>query len=101
MIPTGQYSYNTQSLDQVETDYCRTDTFKDSFFPYTVVQWNKLDLNIKQSKSFSIFWNSLLKIVQNNQCSVYKIHNPQGLKLLTRLRFGLSHLHEYRFSHNF
>ena len=101
MIPTGQHSYNTQSLDQVETDYCRTDTFKDSFFPYTVVQWNKLDLSIEKSKSFSIFWNSLLKIVQTNQCSVYKIHNPKGLKLLTRLRFGLSHLHEYRFSHNF
>ena len=101
MIPAGQHSYNTQSLDQVETDYCRKDTFKDSFFPYTVVQWNKLDLNIQKSKSFSIFWNSLLKIVQTNKCSVYKIHNPKGLKLLTRLRFGLSHLHEYRFSHNF
>ena len=36
-----------------------------------------------------------------NQCSVYKIHNPIGLKLLTRLRVGLSHFNELRFNHNF
>ena len=27
--------------------------------------------------------------------------NPQGLKFLTRLRLGLSHLNEHRFRHNF
>lgn len=29
------------------------------------------------------------------------IHNPLGLKFLTRLRLGLSHLNEHKFSHNF
>ena len=32
---------------------------------------------------------------------VYNIHNPIGLKLLTRLRLGFSHLNEHRFNHNF
>ena len=32
---------------------------------------------------------------------VYNICNPNGLKLLTRLRLGLSHLNEDRFNHNF
>ena len=32
---------------------------------------------------------------------MYNIHNPLGLKLLTRLRIGLSHLNEARFNHNF
>ena len=27
--------------------------------------------------------------------------NPQGIKLLTRLQVGLSHLHEHKFRHNF
>ena len=31
----------------------------------------------------------------------FKIHNPLGLKLLTRLRLGLSHLNEHRFNDNF
>ena len=29
-----------------------------------------------------------------------KIHHPRGLKLLTRLRLGLSHLLEHKFRHN-
>ena len=29
------------------------------------------------------------------------IHNPVGLKYLTRLRVGLSHLHAHKFKHNF
>ena len=99
MIPTGQHFYNTQSLDQTETYYCRTDTFKNSFFPYTIVEWNKLDFDIR--KSYAIFRNALLKIGRPNQCSIYRIHNPVGLKLLTRLRLGLSHLNEHRFNHNF
>ena len=31
----------------------------------------------------------------------FNIHNPLGLKLLTRLRLGLSHLNYHRFNHNF
>ena len=101
MIPTGQHSYNTRSLDQTETYYCRTDAFKNSFFPYTIVEWNKLDFDIRKSKSYAIFRNALLKIGRPNQCSIYRIHNPVGLKLLTRLRLSLRHLNEQRFSHNF
>ena len=70
LIPTGQHSYYTQSLDQTETYYCRTDAFTNSFFPYTIVEWNKLDLGIQKSKSYAIFLNALLKICQPNQCSV-------------------------------
>ena len=65
-----------------------------SFFPYTIVEWNKLDLDIRKSKSYAIFRNPLLNIGRPKQCSVYRIRNPVGLKLLTRLRLGLSHLNE-------
>ena len=34
-------------------------------------------------------------------CPVYKIHDPIGLKLLTRMRVNLSHLREHKFRHNF
>ena len=35
------------------------------------------------------------------QNSVYNIHDPVGMKYLTRLRLGLSHLNEHKFRHNF
>ena len=68
------------------------------FFPYTIVEWNKLDNTIRNSKSFLIFRNSLLKIGKPIQNSIFKIHDPLGIKLLTRLRLG--HLNEHRFRHN-
>ena len=43
----------------------------------------------------------LLKEIRSVPHSVYNICNPNGLKLLTGLRLGLSHLNEHRFNHNF
>ena len=70
LIRKGQHSYNIQSLDRVET-HCRTDALKKFFFPYTIAERNKPDLDIRKFN-----------------------HNPMRLKLLTRLRVGLSHLKE-------
>ena len=44
---------------------------------------------------------SLLKFVRPVANSVFDINNPYGLKLLTRLRLGLSHLRYHKFRHNF
>ena len=35
------------------------------------------------------------------QNSIYNIHDPVGIKYLTRLRLGFSHLNEHKFRHNF
>ena len=35
------------------------------------------------------------------QISVFNIHDPVGIKYLTRLKLGLSHLNEHKFRHNF
>ena len=48
-----------------------------------------------------MFQNHLLKIVRPVYNTVYNIQNWIGLKLLSRLRLGLSHLNEHRFDHNF
>ena len=101
LIPKGSCTYNTRNWDKTETYYCRTDLFKYSFFPYTIVEWNKLDVTVRNAKSFFIFKNLLLKIGRPIQNLIFKIHDPLWIKLLTRLRHGLSHLNEHRFRHNF
>ena len=80
--------------------HCRTDNFKYSFFPLTILEWNKLDLTLCKS-SYKIFRNSLLKMICPSPNPVYDIHNPLGFCLLTRLRLGLSHLNEHKFNHDF
>ena len=66
-----------------------------------IVKWNKLDINLRNAKSFLIFRNSLLKIGRPIQNPIYNIHDPMGIKYLTRLRLGLSHLNDHKFRHNF
>ena len=69
--------------------------------PYTIEAWYSLDPSIINSNSLEVFKSQLLAFIGLVQRSVYNVFNPQGLKLLNRLRLGLSHLNEHRFRHNF
>ena len=100
LLPKGTHPYNTRNSDDITTFQSRTETFKFSFFPWSIVEWNKLDLKIRNS-SYLVFRNYLIKRIRPLAAPVYNIHNPLGLKLLTRLRLGLSHLSNHRFNHNF
>ena len=73
--------------------------FRNSFFPSTVIEWNKLDNNIRNSESVSAFKKQILKFIRPSANSTFNVHNPHGIKLLTRLRVGLSHLREHKFRH--
>ena len=64
------------------------------------MEWNKLDVTLRKSEYLPYFRNALLKIGRSTAKPVYNFHNPIGLKLLTRLRLGLSHLNEHKFKHN-
>ena len=101
LISKSNHNYNTRNFDHIDPYYCRTDILKYSFFPYTIVEWNKLDANFKNAKSYMCFRNSLLKIGRPVQNSIYNVFNVLEIKFLTRLRLGLSHLNEHKFKHNF
>ena len=70
------------------------------FFSSTIFEWNRSNRQIRQSLTLVTFRNSLLKIGQPTPRPVCNIHNPNGLKLLTRLRLVLSHLNEHKYNHN-
>ena len=79
LLPTESHTYNTHNIENVEAYYCRTDLFKYSFFPYVIVEWNKLDINLQNGTSFLISKNSLLKIETPVQNPIYNIHDPSIL----------------------
>ena len=66
-----------------------------------ISEWNKLDLEIRKSASLEIFQKHLLNFIRPNSNNLFNINNPLGVKLLTRLRIGFSHLKEHKFKHNF
>ena len=100
LIPKPSLRYTTR-FSPLPNFKVRTELFRNSFFPYTVNEWNNLDNIIKSSDSFLMFRKRMLNLIRPKCNETYGIHNPTGLKLLTRLRLGLSHLNDHKFNHNF
>ena len=74
------------------------DPSKWAFLP-NVIEWNKLNPNLRSAANFSVFNRNLLKFIRPSPNSVFNCHNCKGIKFLTRQRFGL--LCERKFKHNF
>ena len=72
-----------------------------SFFPYTIKEWNNLSPKICKLVSYEVFKNSLLKFIRSFPNSLFNVSDSLGIKLLTRLCLGFSHLREHKFNHNF
>ena len=75
--------------------------FKNSFFPSTIIEWNNLDSNIRNSENLAFFKKRLLAFKKPSANSAFHCLNPNDLKLITRLRLGLSHLRFHKFEHGF
>ena len=74
---------------------------KNTFFPSAILEWNKLDLSLGNSNNYNVFKDSILKFIRPSPNKIFQCHNPKGIKLVTRLRLGLSHLREHKFKHSF
>ena len=100
LIPSNRSSItrNSNNIPQLPT---RTAFFKNTFFPSVIIEWNKLDFNVRNSVSLEVFKKSIFKFIRPSPNSIFKIDSPEGIKLLTRLRVGISHLRDHKFKHNF
>ena len=102
LVPIEKSSnYNLRSKYSSKIPFIRTERFKSTFFPSCVLNWNQLDPDIQNSPSLDLFKRALLTFIRPKAVNIYRTHHPRGLKLLTRLRLGLSHLREHKFRHNF
>ena len=72
LIPKGEIGYNIRNENKPFLN-CRTDSFKNSFFPYTIEAWFSLDPTIINSKSLEIFQSKLLAFIRPHQRSVYSV----------------------------
>ena len=56
---------------------------------------------MKNYESIETFLKRILSLIRASPNSTFKCDNPRGIKLLPRLRLGLSHLREHKFKHSF
>ena len=85
--------YNTRSVSHISlnTFRTRTEKLKNSFFPFCISELDKLSNLTKQSENIKKFKIASMKDIKSNERSLYSIHDPEGVKLLSRLRLNFSH----------
>ena len=93
--------FNSKYSNNMKQIFCRSEYLANSFFPCTIKEWNRLSLEICNFESYSIFKKILIKFTRTIPNSVFGVADIYGIKLLTRLRVGLSHLKEHKCIHNF
>ena len=76
-------------------------TFSKTFFPSTIIEWNKLDWEIKNYESIVTFKKRIVSFIRPYANTTFNCHNPRGIKLLSWLRLGLSHLREHKCKQSF
>ena len=59
------------------------------------------DISIRNSSSCHTFKNLILEFIKLEPNRLSSTQKLKGLKLLTRMRLGLSHLANHKFRHNF
>ena len=61
-------------------------SFKNSFFPLVIGEWNKLlNPEIRRSGGYNIFRKSILNFIRPSASKVYNINDAIGIKLITKL----------------
>ena len=100
-LPSIRGAYTTRNADCIPCFNIKHNFFRYSFFPSTLIEWNNLDINITKSKSYTTFKKSILRFIRPSKYLTFNCHNPSGIKLITRLKLGLSHLRKHKFRHNF
>ena len=94
-------SYRARQCNKIPAINVKHNFFKNTFFPLTIIEWNKLDWEIKNSESIETFLKRILSLIRASPNSTFNCDKPRGIKLLSRIRLGLSHLREHKFKHSF
>ena len=99
-------SYNMsfqQKLDSIQYDACLAITgfIRGTLKEKSIIEWNNLDPDPRNSENFGIFKNNILKFIRPKPNSFFNCCNLKGIRLITWLRPELSHIREHKFQNNF
>ena len=65
------------------------------------MEWNKIEVNIHKLAPCNVSKIVILKFIRSEPNQMFNVEVSEGLKFLTRIRLGLSHLVDHNFRHNF
>ena len=86
--------YALRTSQDFRVPVCRTNSFKSSFLPNAVIEWNGLDQNIRNETSLRRFKNKCT--VHRERANSLYYYGPRSLNVqMARLRIGCSNLHSH------
>ena len=101
LIPDKASSYATRNVDGIPLIKIKRNFFKKTFFPSAIIEWSKLDPTNQNAESFGIFKSNILKFIRPAPRRSFNCYNHKGIRIVARLRVGLSHLREHKFNQSF
>ena len=76
MIPQSNCPYRTRNALNIPHINVKHQFFKNSYFPSTITEWNKLDSNIRNSETLNIFKSKILKFIRPTANSIFWLSQP-------------------------
>jgi hypothetical protein len=103
IIDDCRYSENSRLFNKqlLKNIPCRINRVKASFFPSTINDWNKLELEIRLSKSLNIFKKRISKQTRVKKSSYFGLRNNNKVRFISMLRLELSPLRAHKHKHKF
>ena len=80
---------------------CKTDRYKNSFFPHAIDSWNIIITHFENFPSFEKLKKHVLSLLRPKNRGIFGVHDPVGLRYLFQLRVKLSPLRCHKRHHNF
>ena len=99
--PLQVHLFGHRSTNVLKTIFCRTERYRNSFYPDSVVAWNGIGPELRSAKSLSVFKKNILNIIRPVKKELFGIYNDNGIKWIFQLRVGLSPLKSHKKSHGF
>ena len=88
--------FTMSSLTITSSNKSKKWLFYKLIFPSAISEWNQLNFTIRNLASLNTFKKKILNLIRPYENIIFHIHNPLGIKLLTRFRLDLRHLYEHK-----
>ena len=93
------YPFRSVLKTKINSIPWRIKSFRKTFFPYCINEWNKLNAKVGNAKS-SHFFKKII-VIGIKVKSLFSVYEPLGVKLLMHIRLQFSHLDKHKFKHGF
>ena len=91
--------YHTRNRENFNVPLCRTEIYRQAFFPSVIRLWNNLDISLKSATSLEIFKKSLKTFYNtNSRNSYFYLGNRKHTSILSSIRTKSSQLYHYLYT---